>query len=502
MSSIGPPRSHEIVLRNALILVAAQALTLPLSVLINAVMARYIGPQDFGNLYLAQAFASAAFLFVGWGQGLTLPARVANDRSLAGELLGTGIAWRVGAATLAGLVLVVGSWVLGAPLQLRMAIALVVLSSSIGAVTSACQDTMRGFERTDFAAYGSVGQQLLAVLLIVPTLLLGGRLKAVLVAQTTAAAIMLLLVWRYMWPALRRSDVGKLSFGSGTLKGLLRQGALFLFFDLAMQLQSSVDAAFLSHSASAESVGWYAASRRLVGLLVYPASALIVALYPTLCRLYSEDGDGYIRTVRSGLRSATMLVVPVSLGCALFPEIGIRIFSRGLFGPAEDDLRILSIFVLLVYFSMVLGIALLAAGRQRSWAMVQFLCVLVSLALDPILVPWFQRRSHNGGLGVCVSSVASEVLMVGGGIWLAPKGVFGRSIFRELGLAALSGAAMVAAARLLSHVTPFVAAPLAVAAYVTCLWATGGLDKEQVEAIRGMIARKIMRRSLAPPGST
>ena len=40
----------------------------------------------------------------------------------------------------------------------------------------------------------------------------------------------------------------------------------------------------------------------------------------------------------------------------------------------------------------------MAAGRERPWAISQFLCVVVSAALDPILVPWFQAHRGNGGL--------------------------------------------------------------------------------------------------------
>ena len=45
----------------------------------------------------------------------------------------------------------------------------------------------------------------------------------------------------------------------------------------------------------------------------------------------------------------------------------------------------------------------------------------MSLVLNPLLVPWFQQRAGNGGLGVSVATVVSEVLMVAGGFWLAPE---------------------------------------------------------------------------------
>ena len=360
--SVSASTAQHIVLRNVLILVVAQALTTPLSVLTNAVMGRYIGPEDFGHLYLAMTTASCAFLFVEWGTGGTLPANIAKDKTRAGEFLGTGLAWRAFAAVLVMIVLGVGTSVLGSAHEFRIALLLVVLGSLISSASGLYQDTARGFERSDVSAYASVGGQFLAVLLVVPTLLLGGRLREALVAQLVAGSLVLLFVFRTM----RKANIGRLSFRVGTLKLLLHEGAPFLFFGVAMVLQPYVDASFLSAMAHSDALGWFAASKRLVGVLVYPAGALISALYPTLCRLHVEDREGYLRTVRSSLHSATMLVVPVALGCGIYPDIGIRIFGRQAFGPAEDDLRLLAVFVFLVYFSMVLGIALLAAGRARA----------------------------------------------------------------------------------------------------------------------------------------
>jgi O-antigen/teichoic acid export membrane protein len=222
---------------------------------------------------------------------------------------------------------------------------------------------------------------------------------------------------------------------------------------------------------------------------VYPAAAMTTALYATLSRLHVENPEAFRSTVRGAIRATTVLAVPVALGCALYADIGIRIFSRQSFGPAESDLRVLSLFLLACYFSMVLGNAIAAAGRPRGWAVAQFACVVVSAVADPILVPWFQAHYGNGGLGICVSSVASEFLMMASAIWLSPRGLFDRSLVRSFLQAALAGGAMVVAARLLSGVSSFVSAPLAVLAYSGCLWAVGGLGNEQLRTLRKTLAR-------------
>jgi O-antigen/teichoic acid export membrane protein len=290
--------------------------------------------------------------------------------------------------------------------------------------------------------------------------------------------------------SLRKAWKGTPKFRLGVSKELFANGYPFMFMGLAMALQPSVDAVFLSRLGSHDSVGWYAVARKLMGILVFPIVALTSALYPTLVRLYSTDAEAFRKTTISALRTTTILVIPVAAGCALFPNIGVSIFSKARFAPAEDDLRLLAPWLFLVYFTMVLGTAITAIGRKHAWSITQCLCVVVSAVLDPFWVPWFQRRSGNGGLGVCAVSVFSEVLMLIAGVWLAPSGIFDRGFVRVLGVALLSGGAMAGVAKLMSGLPAILAAAVSVVAYAACLYLFKGVDEEQLQAIKGIVARK------------
>ncbi|HEY6558874.1 MAG TPA: flippase [Polyangiaceae bacterium] len=485
--SSSPAHNQRLVLRNTAFLVLAQAIVTPLSVLLNALMGRYLGPAEFGELYLASTFVGFGFLFVEWGQGAVLTGRVATERSRAGELLGSSLLFRTGAALLVAAALALLAFALGYPTSFLTVLLLATLGSLFGTLTLAGQDILRGYERTDFAAASYVAYQLLITAVVVPLLWLGARLKHVLIAQAVCAALGLVVTLA----ALGRFGVPKLRVQKGTVRELVRRGTPFLGFGIALALQPNVDAVFLSKLASEEAIGWHAAARKLIGVLVYPAGALIGALYPTLCRLYAEDRAEYARTARGAFVTTTLLVVPIALCCGLFPDVGVRIFSRESFAPAEDNLRVLSVFLFLVYFSMPLGTCLTAAGRERAWAVLQLGCVAISLALDPLFVSYFQARHGNGGLGVCIAAVISEVLMLSGALYLVPKGIFERALLRRLALAALAGVAMAAVARALSSFSSFVAAPAALLAYAGCLLLTGGIEPSERSALIGVVKRRL-----------
>jgi O-antigen/teichoic acid export membrane protein len=407
------------------------------------------------------------------------------DRPRAGELLGSGLAWRIAAGAIAFVVMPLVCLALGYDPGFIHVLLLALLVSLLITVASACQDVFRGFERTDFAAATYVAWQLLSAAVAVPVLLKAGTVTAFLIAQAACAAVGAAFVLRM----LPRMNVHRLAVRWATVKELFLTGRGFFAFAAVLALQPLVDAAMLSRFGSAESMGWFAASRKLIGILIYPASALVVTLYPTLCRLYGSDANAFRRTAADAFQVTALIVMPLALGCALFPEIGVMIFSEQRYGPAEDNLRILSIYVLLVYFSMPIGTCLTATGRQSAWALVQFLCILVSVVCDPPLIAWFQAHTGNGGLGVCVAIVISEVLMVGIGLYLLPSGILDRQLLRRLGCASLAGIAMAVAAVGLDalHVPVFVRAVLAVATYAGVLVGLGAADIRELRAMVGAL---------------
>lgn len=478
---------QRLVARNVLFLAVAKALSAPLAIVRNVIIARFLGAEDFGYYFVAQAYALFAGLLITWGQPNTLPAATARDRTKASELLGSGLLLRIGNAAFVGAALAAALAATRPTGKFRLILVLVFVRTALGCLTSAYQDVLRGFERTDVDAVINVLSPLLGTAISVVILVLGGRVPALVIGGICINLSLLPIARR----ALASSGV-RPAWSWKMVRTLARDGQAFLFFALANSLQPVVDAAFLSRLAPPEVVGWQAVANRFVGSLGFPISAIVASLYPVLCRLHVQDPRAFCRTTSGALRASVLLAIPLALGCLLFPDLAIRLFGRQSYGPAQDNLRVLSIYVFALYFTTPLGTALLATAGQVRWALVQCLCVVVSVLLDPPLIRWFQATYGNGGLGVCVSTVISECLMVTGVLWLLPRGILNRANASALASSALSGFAMVAIARFL-RVSSLVAAPISLIGYIVCLRLTGAIRSEEIAAVRRMLASRIAR---------
>jgi O-antigen/teichoic acid export membrane protein len=126
---------------------------------------------------------------------------------------------------------------------------------------------------------------------------------------------------------------------------------------------------------------------------------------------------------------------------------------------------------------MPIGSALMALGRRRTWSAVQFICVVLSAVLDPLLIPWFQSNYANGGLGVCVANVISELVMVAAGLAVLPRGIVDASLGRTLLITGAAGVCMAAIAVAMGSWSAWIAAPCALLGCAAVMWFSGEIRR-------------------------
>lgn len=477
------------IVRNTLYLTMAQVVTIPIAIAANAVAARYLGPVAIGMMYTASTACSLALLALEWGQTGAIPALVARSNDKAGLILGTGFAWRAFAVLPLAVVLTLTCVILEYDTALRWTLALSFPLAVLNSLGGGVKDAIRGFERTDIPAKAQVAQQVLNLLLALPVLMLGGSLLDMLAVHIAIALVVLLMLLRVLRPLLSTP----IKFDRSVVGPLFSTGTPFVFFGLALAAQPYIDALFLNELAPPHVVGWHAVTQRLIGLLIFPATALIGALYPTLCRLHTENPAEFVTVTRGAVYGVTLMAVPAAVGAGLFPELGIMIYGREKFGGAEANLQVQSLFLLLVYVSMPLGTAVLAANRQKVWALVQCISIAIACTFNPLFIDYFQRTAGNGSLATCWGIVCGEFLIVLCGAWLTPRGIFDRTLAKSLSLSLLSGGVMAGVGLLLKPISLFLAVPAALAAYAGTAWITGALQANTIQMAKRFIARKLNR---------
>jgi hypothetical protein len=174
-------------------------------------------------------------------------------------------------------------------------------------------------------------------------------------------------------------------------------------------------------------VGWYAAASRLTNIPLFLPMIVIAPLLPALSAERNADSAKFRDMVSRSLRLVTLVALPAGVGVMILSNqvTDLLHYPPG-FGPVSILLRILALAVPLVAVDMILGTALIAAGNQRAWTVVGVVAGIFNPIVNLWAIPFTQSTFGNAAIGAAVVTVATELLMFIGALYLRPKGVFTR----------------------------------------------------------------------------
>jgi len=238
-----------------------------------------------------------------------------------------------------------------------------------------------------------------------------------------------------------------------------------------------------------DAVGWYGAAKSIMGTLLAPSLILGAAAYPSLSRA-AGDMPAFRQQMSIAQRPMIWLGGLAAVGTWLFADVAIRvIYGHRAFGPAGIILAVFGLGLFVVFVDVLLGYALTALGRATAFSVLKIGFVAIGTGLELWLIPWFQGRTGNGGLGVVVSFVACEALLFCGMLLLMPRGTVGLRILTDAGRAIAAALLTALLLRLLPSLSPWLGIPLCIVAYLTATLALGLLQRDDLRLLTSILGR-------------
>jgi len=478
--------SSAAIARNAFYLVLGQVATTALAIVLSAALARSLGAKDFGLYFLITTMSAFAYVFVEWGQQLFVIREVARRPDRAGGLLGTALAMRVAGAALVSVPAGLLAWALGYDARTCWLSVLFIAASLPFFLGQGYGMVFRARDQMGRDATVSVANKVLALAITLPALALGTGVPGVVAAQGLAGlAALAVAVWLY-----RRLQGPPLRVSSETVRELVVGGAPIVAMTAAIAAQPYLDAVILSKLAPATAVGWFGAAKNILGTLVAPAIILGAAAYPRLSRA-AADPLALRREVRAALRPLLWFGALAGVGTYLFADAVVAlIYGASGFGPAGTILQVFAPGLFLLFVDVLLGNIILASGRAKGFAIAKVASVVVSTGLNFYLIPLFQERTGNGGIGVVVAFAASELVVFAGAMVILPRGTLEPAAGLDVGRALAAAAATTLLFRVLPPLSPFVGVPLCVAAFGAASVALGLVRRADLEVLQTLLRRR------------
>jgi O-antigen/teichoic acid export membrane protein len=444
---------------------------------------RHLGVADFGRYTLVLSLIALVQGVTEGGLGavglreysvLDAPAR----QTLIRELLGLRILLTVAGLALAvGFTVVAGydsSIVLGTLLAGGGLLALVLFS--LLSVPLAAE------LRFGWITAAEVSRQAVATLLIIVLVIADAGLVPLLAVQVPAglASITIALV------LVRRMVSLRPSFDVSRWWTLMRETLPYAAAIAVSAIYFRVTVVIMSLVSNDQQTGYFAASYRVVEVLVGIPLLVVSAAFPIISRAERDDPT----RLRYASQHTFDMMVFAGVGTALLVAIGapfiIDVLAGPKFEPSVAVLRIQAVALACTFASVTCGFLLLAMRRHRAILLGNFVPLAFGVTLAFILAP-----SH-GARGAAVATVAAELGLAVAMLALVRGHGDGRIPLSLRGVAATGVAGVLAAAAgvgLLSLTHPAVAAFGAGIVYLAILLALGRIPPEVAEAFRARMAR-------------
>ena len=184
----------------------------------------------------------------------------------------------------------------------------------------------------------------------------------------------------------------------------------------------NTDIIMLGWLRSPEEVGYYSAAQKIIQLLYVLPTLVATSIFPVIARMAMTNAVFVKTMLEKAVRVIILISVPIAaIGLAFAPQI-INLLFGDEYSPAILTFRILMLTVLIVYPSTLIGNAIFAYDKQKSFVLFVLIAALGNVAFNFLLIPKF------GIEGAAVSTVITQ-LITNALIWWKMKRIFKRLPF-------------------------------------------------------------------------
>jgi O-antigen/teichoic acid export membrane protein len=166
------------------------------------------------------------------------------------------------------------------------------------------------------------------------------------------------------------------------------------------------------------------------------------------------------------------------------------VYGQQHFGPSGIILKVYAPVFFLLFMNVLLGNALFVLGRVKAFSVAKWASVVVSTVLELMLIPIFQERMGNGGIGVVSAFFASEFVVFGGAIYLLRPEGLGLDISADMARALGSAALTLLVLWWLPPLPFLVGVPLCVTVFLLCSLGLGLVRRADVQLFRALLRKE------------
>jgi len=372
---------------NSAFLLANDIITRATTFILYALIARYLGVYEFGQLSLALTVLFTFQILAPAGLRLFITREVAKDLTKTNLYLVNGSLIAIFFSILAYLILLIMIVLLNYSHDTTMAIFWVTLGLLPFSLTTICEAIFQGWERMQYITYANLPRNLGVIVAAFLLLSQGYGINAIACMLSISYIFLVVIEWWLVARYISRPNIKiDLRFSLETIK----KSMTFLGFQGALAISNTVIIIMLSKFSGETEVGYYNAASQVLTPLTLVINSMVLSVYPALCRKFEVNTQALKLLSDNLIELSLTIALPVIIGLVyLSKEILLLLYGNEDFLLASQVLRILLITLVLRAVSSVMGRDLLAGHREKAVLKIVLITSVVYLFSGLILISKF-----------------------------------------------------------------------------------------------------------------
>lgn len=374
------------VARNTFYLTLSEIFLKALGILWVVFLAHTFSVADYGKYNLVTSFIAIFSFLPDFGVGLIVIREIARDPKRSSYYLGNsfilnGILAVLTFCTVVA-ILFIGKFNVGVYLLILIAAITLVIST----IRSVAIFYFDGREKMQYSAILNSLNTVLLLLFAFIFAMAGFGIAGVFWGMLLGAFISLMVSWR----TLLKQVVPQFKYDFKIIRFYLLQGAPLGLASFASLVYTRIDVLVLSKFLGDHAVGVYSAATpfafALVQLLNVP---FVVAVYPALVRLHTEDKKRFERGIVKSLGVIALWSFPSCVFIALIAHLIVPFLFGSRYETAVPILQVLIFFVPFISLSALLYKVLIIMKKQIDYLYISIIGAVLSIVINIMLIPQF-----------------------------------------------------------------------------------------------------------------
>lgn len=392
--------TQEKIVRNLFWAVLGKIVTLAGSLFVGIIIARYLGPEQYGLMNYVISFVALFQVFALFGLDNIEIRETAGNRDVYNTIVGTAFGIKVVLAFITIIAIVVTSYLLEADGETTLLVAIYSLSVIFNTFT-VIRNYFTAIVQNEYIVKSEITRTVLGAAIKVGLLLW----HAPLIWFVAASAFDFVLLGSGYYISYK-SKVGPIinwQFDSKYAKYLLKESFPLLLTSAAVIVYQRIDQVMIGQMIDKTSVGYFSVAVRIVEILIYIPMILVQTITPVLVSKRKESDDIYKIKSQQFMNITVWLTLLMAIVISLLAYWFILVLFGITYLPAVPILQILAFKAVSIALSTTAGHMLIIEGIQQYAIIRDVFGCIVCISLNLLLLP------HYGVVAAAFVAIASNI---------------------------------------------------------------------------------------------